>query len=68
MDAFEILMVIALGSLAGTGIGILIGLIVNTQKKEGSGIIRNDKNITIGLIILCSFICIVVIGYFSLFD
>jgi hypothetical protein len=68
MDAFEILMVIALGSLAGTGIGILIGLLVNTQKKEGSVIIRNDKNITIGLIILCSFLCITVIGYYSLFN
>jgi len=68
MDAFEILMVIALGSLAGTGIGIILGWLVNTQKREGSVSIRNDKNITIGLIVVCSFLCIAVIGYYSLFD
>jgi len=68
MDVFEILMAIALGSLAGTGIGILLGWLVNTQRKKESVSIRNDKIITIGLIIVCSFLCITVIGYYSLFD
>ncbi len=38
MDAnlFEILMMVALGALAGTGIGLLIGFVAKKQKNEWS--------------------------------
>lgn len=65
-DAFSILMVIALGSLAGTGMGLILGYLAEMQKRESSASARNNKIITVIWVIVCSILCIAVLAYFSL--
>jgi ABC-type antimicrobial peptide transport system permease subunit len=65
-DAFEILMVVALGVLAGTGIGLLFGFAARNQKSEWTAMTRKEQTLTIvSLLIFCS-ICTVGLGYYSL--
>ena len=65
-DAFEILMVVVLGVLAGTGIGLLIGFAAGNQKSEWTAMTRKEQALTIiSLLIFCS-ICTVGLGYYSL--
>jgi hypothetical protein len=63
---FGILMVMALGSLAGTGIGILIAYAAKKQKSEWSAMSRNEQSITIALVITLSAIFCVGMGYYFL--
>ena len=58
VNAFDILMIIALGSLTGTGIGLTIGFIAQQQKNAWSAMTRREKSINITLVIVCSVICI----------
>ncbi|MFA5347180.1 MAG: hypothetical protein WC294_03515 [Methanoregula sp.] len=64
MNAFDILMVIAVGSLIGTGIGLTIGSIV---KKRGStaGGTWSDITLNSTLAAVCS--CISIAGLASVF-
>jgi len=50
----DILMIIALGLLAGTGTGLLIGFIARKQKREWAAMEKKDKITTILLIVVCS--------------
>jgi NADH:ubiquinone oxidoreductase subunit 5 (subunit L)/multisubunit Na+/H+ antiporter MnhA subunit len=65
-NVFDILMVIALGALAGTGIGILIGFFAKKQKSEWSAMTRKEQTFTIALVIVCCLICIAGLGYYYL--
>ena len=65
-NAFEILMVIALGVLAGTGIGLLIGFFLKKQKGEWSDMTRKDQTFTIALVIVFCVICIAGLAYYYL--
>jgi ABC-type antimicrobial peptide transport system permease subunit len=65
-NAFEILMVIALGVLAGTGIGLLIGFFLKKQKGEWSEMTRKEQTFTIALVIVFCVICIAGLAYYYL--
>ena len=64
---FEILMVIALGTLAGTGFGLVIGYITGNQKNAWSLMTRRQRAISLVLIVACSAVCIAAIGWYSFF-
>ena len=65
-DAFEILMVVALGALAGTGIGLLVGFAAKKQKSEWSAMTRKEHTHTIVLIMVFCSICTIGLGYYTL--
>jgi flagellar basal body-associated protein FliL len=63
-DAFEILMMVALGTLAGTGLGLFFGFVAKKQKNEWSAMTRKEQIISISLIIVFSIICSAALGYY----
>jgi ABC-type antimicrobial peptide transport system permease subunit len=63
-NMFEILMMVALGALAGTGIGLLIGFVARKQKSEWSAMSRKEQIITIVLVIVFCTIFIAGLGYY----
>ena len=65
-NMFDILMVIALGTLAGTGIGLFIGFFAGIQKSEWSAMNRTQKILQTALVILFCVICIAWLGYYFL--
>jgi hypothetical protein len=66
-DAFNILMVIALGSMAGIGLGLVLGSIAGKQKGKDSETIRKEKIFNSVMVNACTFLCIVTLAYYSLF-
>ena len=64
-NAFEILMVVALGVLAGTGIGLLIGFVMKQQKSEWSAMTRKEHALAIGLLLVSCSICTIGLGCYS---
>jgi len=65
-NMFDILMVIALGALAGTGMGLLMGFFAKKQKGEWSAMNRKEQTFTIALVIVFCGICIAGLAYYSL--
>lgn len=65
-DMFAILMVISLGAMAGTAIGLFIGFALRKQKQEWSAMTRSEKSINISLIVVCSAVCIAGLAWYSL--
>ncbi len=65
-DMFAILMVISLGAMAGTAIGLFIGFALRKQKSEWSAMTSSEKSINISLIIVCSVVCIAGLAWYSL--
>ena len=65
-NTFEILMMVALGALAGTGIGLLIGFVAKKQKNEWSAMTRKEHTITIILVMVFCAIRIAGLGYYYL--
>ena len=63
---FEILMAIALGTLAGTLLGLGIGFVTGNQKNPWSLLTRREKSVNILLVAVCSVICVAVVGWYSL--
>jgi hypothetical protein len=63
---FEILMVIALGTLAGTILGLGIGFVTGNQKSPWALLTRREKSINILLVAIFSVICIAALGWYSL--
>jgi hypothetical protein len=61
---FEILMAVALGSIAGTGIGLFIGFVAKQQKSEWSAMTRKEKTINSVLVIFFSAICIAGLAWY----
>jgi NADH:ubiquinone oxidoreductase subunit 5 (subunit L)/multisubunit Na+/H+ antiporter MnhA subunit len=61
-NTFEILMMVALGALAGTGIGLLIGFMAKQQKNEWSAMTRKEHCINIILVIVFCAFCIAGLG------
>jgi len=59
-------MMMALGTLAGTGIGLFIGFIAKKQKTEWSEMTWKEHTITIGLVCVSCCICIAGLGYYYL--
>jgi CDP-diglyceride synthetase len=65
-NMFDILMVIALGTLTGTGIALIIGFFAGIQKREWSAMNRNQKTLQAVLLITFCVICIAGLGYYFL--
>jgi ABC-type antimicrobial peptide transport system permease subunit len=65
-DKFAILMVISLGAMAGTAIGLFIGFALRKQKSEWSAMTSSEKSINISLIVVCSVACIAGLAWYSL--
>ena len=65
-DTFEILMMVAFGTLAGTGIGLVIGFIAKKQKSEWSAMTRKEHTLTIVLLMVFCSICAIGLWYYTL--
>jgi hypothetical protein len=63
-DTFEILMMVAFGTLAGTGIGLVIGFIAKKQKSEWSAMTRKEHTVNLVLVIMFCVVCIAGLGYY----
>jgi len=57
-------MILALGILAGSGTGLLIGFITGKQKRDWTAIQKKDKMINIILVLACSAIFIAVLAWY----
>jgi hypothetical protein len=66
MNAFDIFMVLALGSLAGTGIGLTIGSLVKKRGTRTSIILRHEIFMNLALVVVCSGICVACLAWLSL--
>jgi hypothetical protein len=64
--AFAILMIIAFGTLTGTGLGLFAGFVAKKQKNEWSAMTRKEQIISISLIIVFSSICSAALYYYYL--
>lgn len=65
-NVFDILMVIALGILAGTGIGLLIGFFAGIQKSEWAVMNRKEQTLQMTLVIVFCVTCIAGLGFYFL--
>jgi len=61
MNAFDILMVLALGSLTGTGSGLIIGLIVKKRRKITS--LVNPDGIVPDMVLVVVSSCLGIAGF-----
>jgi|WetSurMetagenome_2_1015567.scaffolds.fasta_scaffold01575_7 hypothetical protein len=65
-NLLEILIVIALGTLAGVSFGLITGYITGNQNTAWSLLTRRQKVVNLLLIVVCTAICITVLGWYSL--
>jgi hypothetical protein len=63
-ETFEILMMVAFGILAGTGIGLVIGFVAKKQKSEWSAMTREEHTINVILVIVFCTICTAGLGFY----
>ena len=63
-ETFEILMMMAFGTLAGTGIGLVIGFVAKKQKSEWSAMTRKEHTINVVLVIAFCAVCTLGLGYY----
>lgn len=66
MTPFDILMILALGSLFGTGIGLAIGFLAKKQGPSWGLMTRKDKIINIALVLFFSAVCIAGLAAYEL--
>jgi NhaP-type Na+/H+ or K+/H+ antiporter len=66
MDAttFDILMILAFGTVAGTGLGLIAGFVTRQQKSDWSEMTRKEQIISISLVIVFITICSAGLGYY----
>lgn len=60
----DFLMIPALGVLAGSGTGLLIGFITGKQKRDWTAMQKKDKITNILLVLACSAIFIAVLAWY----
>lgn len=61
---FEILMIIALGTLGGTCFGLLIGYAARLQEKEWSSMTLRQKSLNGALVVVCSAACMAELAWY----
>jgi hypothetical protein len=66
VETFEILMMIAFGTLTGTGIGLVLGFVAKKQKSEWSSMTREEHTINVVLAIVFCTICTAGLGFYYL--
>jgi|WetSurMetagenome_2_1015567.scaffolds.fasta_scaffold85488_2 hypothetical protein len=62
--AFGILLIVAFGTLTGTGLGLFAGFVAKKQKNEWSAMTRNEQFISMSLVIVFSIICSAALCYY----
>jgi hypothetical protein len=62
----DFLMILALGVLAGSGTGLLVGFMARKQKRDWAAMEKKDKITTILLILACSATITVVLAWYVL--
>jgi len=60
----DILMIISLGLLAGTGAGLLIGFLAGKQKRSWAAMPAKDKRTNFLLVLACSSTIIALLGWY----
>ena len=60
----DLLMILSLGILAGTGSGLLIGFIAGKQKRDWAAMQKKDKTTTILLVLACSAVISAVLAWY----
>ncbi len=65
MNAFDILMVLSLGSLAGTGIGLTIGFLIKTRRNYTELPFRKEITLNLVLVLICSAVSIGCLAWIS---
>jgi hypothetical protein len=60
----DILMIISLGILAGTGAGLLIGFLAGKQERDWTSMPAKDKRINFLLVLACSSTVIAVLAWY----
>jgi len=66
VETFEILMMIAFGTLAGTGMGLVIGFVAKKQKSEWPAMTREERIINVVLVIVFCAVCTASLGFYYL--
>jgi hypothetical protein len=66
MNSFDILMILALGTLAGTVIGLSIGRAARRQKPQWSLMTRQEKTVNLVLVLFFSAACIAALAWYEL--
>lgn len=64
VNVFDVLMLVSLGSLIGTGAGILIAYFAKKQHSEWSAMSSREQTISLVLMITFSAICCGILGYY----
>jgi NhaP-type Na+/H+ or K+/H+ antiporter len=64
--AFDVLMVVALGMLAGALLGLGIGFLARRQQPLWAEMSRREKLINIALVLFCSFVCTAGLAWYAL--
>jgi hypothetical protein len=60
----EILMILSLGILAGTGTGLFIGFVARKQKRDWASMEKKDKITNILLVLVCSAVFIALLAWY----
>jgi hypothetical protein len=66
MNTFDILMIVALGTFAGTAIGLSIGRAARCQKSEWSLMTSREKTVNLALVLFFSAACIAGLAVYEL--
>ena len=66
MKAFDILMIIALGTLAGTVLGVSIGRAARRQKSRWSEMTSREQTVNLALVLFFSAVCIAGLAWYEL--
>jgi len=65
-ETFEIQMMVAFGTLAGTGMGLVIGFVAKKQKSEWPAMTREERIINVVLVIVFCAVCTASLGFYYL--
>ncbi|MDD4138503.1 MAG: hypothetical protein PHT99_11545 [Methanoregula sp.] len=66
MNTFDILMIVALGTLAGSAIGLSIGRAAGRQKPQWSLMTSREKTVNSALVLFFSAACIAGLAWYEL--
>jgi len=66
MNAFDILMIVALGTLAGAVIGLSIGWAAKYQEPRWSLMTSRNKMVNLALVLFFSIVCIAGLAWYEL--
>jgi|APIni6443716594_1056825.scaffolds.fasta_scaffold2251647_2 hypothetical protein len=60
----DILMIVSLGLLAGTGAGLLIGFLAGIEKRSWAAMPAKDKRTLVLLVLICSITVMAILAWY----